>query len=100
VPERNPPVSDQADLALAPIYPALPGLNGSWDMIPDGLELIGATVVAIGMFDPRLGTQIEGRDSSLVIDYRPAGSNRVRRVVLDFSDLGMTLIFPTGCDDA
>jgi hypothetical protein len=46
-------------------------------------ELIGATIAAIGTTRER----VEG--GGLVIDYKPCGSAKVKRLVLAFNEVGM-----------
>ncbi len=61
--------------------------DSSGDKVPD--DLFGATIVSIGAA-ANSGIVGEGR---LVIDYRPHGSEAVRRVILGFCECDMWLAF-------
>jgi hypothetical protein len=73
-------------LIKANVLPLLPSWRG-----PDGADkfpnanLIGATIVAIGM--PDCWQKLEG--GGLAIDYRPRGSRIIKRLLLAFNELGM-----------
>jgi hypothetical protein len=70
-------------LRAADVVGQLPDINGRGDKLPHGLE--GATIIRIGTL--RDWSAVEG--GGLIIDYRPSGSEELRRVVLGFNELGM-----------
>lgn len=74
----------KAMLSTAEVIPRLPDRHGGscGDALPDQFE--GATIVRFGTFAERT---VEG--GGLVIEYRQPDSDKVRRVVLAFNELGM-----------
>ena len=48
-------------------------------------DLTGATIVQLGTIED--GDLLEG--GGLVVDYRPPGTERVRRIVFEFNEAGM-----------
>ena len=71
----------------AAIIPKWPQRVNSQRGEPVPLELIGATIVAIGALDLPYLERPEG--GGLVIDYRPKECSETRRLILAFTELGM-----------
>jgi hypothetical protein len=67
------------------IEPCLPARNAHHRTEPIPPGLVGATIVDIGAAPEQL--DVEG--GGLVIDYRPQGSDVVRRLVLAFNEIAM-----------
>jgi hypothetical protein len=77
------------DLAKVEVVPVLPDCldTGRGEELPDDFE--GAVIVRFGTIpEPRA---LEG--GGLVIDYRKADSDEVRRVVFAFNDEGMWVAY-------
>lgn len=78
------------DFAYMPIKNRLPNCMYAKSAPPDDKfpdDLIGAGIIAVGK--PRDIDWNDGIEGGLVIDYRPNGSDCVKRIVLGFTDLGM-----------
>jgi hypothetical protein len=68
------------------IIPKWPHRFNPQDGDPVPSELIGATIVAIGTFDPN-PDHLEG--GGLAIDYKPKEAQDILRIVLAFNEGGM-----------
>src|SRR5947209_2343091 len=78
------------ELETTAVTPVLPDALHFQRGNPIPGRIVGATILAFGTI-PADHTGIEG--GGLVIDYLPRRSNRAKRVVLAFSDLGMWVRF-------
>jgi hypothetical protein len=73
--------SNSKQLEIEKIMPVLPHRFHEKQAIP--LELVGATIVAIGIIEAH------DMDDNLVIEYKPIGSEKTKRIVLGFDETGM-----------
>jgi hypothetical protein len=73
-----------SQIVAAKIKPIFPHYFDRNEEVPD--ELIGATIIAIGMADVADSNKLR---EELMIDYRPSGSTQTIRLMLSYDDTGM-----------
>ena len=81
------------DFALMVITNRLPARYRPEESEPFPPSLIGATIIRLG--SPTDSQLIEG--GGLVVDYRPAGSSEVHRLVLSLTELGAEVVYQGPC---
>jgi hypothetical protein len=78
------------DFAAFEIIPAMPVWSKRYSGVPVPADLIGATIVQIGTI-PHDGPLVEG--GGLVIDFIRYSEKETRRIVLEFNECAMWVVY-------
>ena len=74
-------INKKSETETAKITPVFPHHFHDREAVP--AEMLGATIIGIGIVEGF------GMDDDLVIEYKPAGSEKSKRIVLGFDETGM-----------